>query len=524
MMAVDTSLNERGVNHARRGLLAGVGAASVAPQAAFVALQALAQRQAQATALRAAPIAPIPSPYGALTPVVDLNTGIPLLQLPPGFSYRSFAWTGDIMDDGQPCPDRHDGMGVIAAQAVGSALEVVLVRNHERAITPDTIAAPRIYNAGRIRVLGAEALRGRAGGGTTNLVVRDGQLRSMRASLGGTLVNCAGGVTPWGTWLTCEEFLQVGEPLLFQSDRDHGYVYEVRADPLQTTGQPIRGMGRFAHEAAAVDPATGIVYLSEDSRNKSALYRYVPLDRSSAPGSLERGGELQAARVVGVPRADLLTPQIGDTYRLEWVPIARPERGARFAPSSLGDVEAVDIVSGPFSQAWSAGCLRMSRGEGLHCVGGQLYIVDTSAGVDEQGRRGRGEGAVWMLDMASMTLRAVFVSGNALAANNPDNITLSPRGGVLVCEDGGASVDEAGVGSRLVVLTPQGECFHFCKNNVALEADPLAAAGKNVLPGDYRSFEFCGACWDPTGRHLFVNIQTPGITFAITGPWQSGPL
>jgi uncharacterized protein len=515
--------SKSGVNPSRRHLLKGTGAAALAPQAAFVALQALAQRNAHAQAAGVRN-APIPSPYGALTPVVDLNTGIPLLQLPPGFSYRSFSWTNDVMSSGQPCPDRHDGMGVISARSVGSSLEVVLVRNHERALTGATIPAPRIYNGSRIRAYVPEYQSGRAGGGTTNLVVRDGQLQSVQPSLGGTVINCAGGVTPWGTWLTCEEFLQFGDPFLFNSDRDHGYVYEVRADPAQTTAQPIRGMGRFAHEAAAVDPATGLVYLTEDSRNKSALYRYLPFDRSGQPGSLERGGELQAARVVGVYRADLLTPKIGDTYPLEWVTILRPERSARFAPSSLPDVESVDLVSGPFSQAWSAGCLRMSRGEGLHCTPGKLYIVDTGAGVDEQGQRGRGDGAVWVLDLPTMTLRAVFVSGNPLAANNPDNITLSPRGGVLVCEDGGASVDEAGTGSRLVAITPQGECFHFCKNNVVLDAGPLAAAGKYVAPGDYRGFEFCGACWDPTGKYLFVNIQTPGITFAITGPWQSGPL
>jgi uncharacterized protein len=512
------NMNSHSFSAVRRKVLQGVGAACT--------LQALTLRNAYAQ-VAGVRNAPIPSPYGAPTPVVDLSTGLPLLQLPAGFTYRSFSWTGDLMADGQPCPDRHDGMGVVVSRNVGQSTELVLVRNHERGLTAAPIAAPRIYNNGKLRVASTEGtLRGRAGGGTTNLLFRDGQWISAQASLGGTVVNCAGGVTPWGTWLTCEEFLQFGEPFLYDSDPDcdHGYVYEVRADPSQTTAQPIRAMGRFSHEAVAVDPATSIVYMTEDNRNKSALYRFVPNDTSARPGSLENGGVLQAARVVGVSRADRITPQIGDAYRLEWVSIADPEKNARFAPSSLRDVERVDIVSGPFSQAWDAGCLRMSRGEGIWYSRGQFYIVDTGAGFDTEGRRGRGEGAVWVLDIASMTLRALFVSGNPLAANNPDNITVSPRGGVLVCEDGGGSVDEAGTGSRLVALTPQGECFHFCKNNAVLEAGPLMAAGKNVAPGDYRSFEFCGACWDPSGRTLFVNIQTPGITFAISGPWERGPL
>jgi hypothetical protein len=131
---------------------------------------------------------------------------------------------------------------------------------------------------------------------------------------------------------------------------------------------------------------------------------------------------------------------------------------------------------------------------------------------------------VWVLDLASQRLKALFVSGNQLAANNPDNITVSPRGGVVLCEDGGESPDQYGPGSRMLGLSRRGESFYLCKNNVELTDTQIAGADKTIAEGDYRGSEFCGACWDPFGRTLFVNIQSPGITFAITGPWWYGGL
>jgi len=153
-----------------------------------------------------------------------------------------------------------------------------------------------------------------------------------------------------------------------------------------------------------------------------------------------------------------------------------------------------------------------------------MFIVDTAAGVDGSNRPGRGEGACWELTLATMRLRAIFASGNQTAGNNPDNVTVSPRGGVLLCEDGGGSTDTFGTGARLLGLNPAGEAYIFCKNNIILSAAQIAAAGKTVGPSDYRGIEFCGACFEPAGRVLFVNIQQPGITFAITGPWANGNL
>lgn len=498
---------------------------------AMGSLSALYTRQA-AAATDPTRLSPVPSRYGALAPVADLSTGLPLLQLPRGFSYRSFAWSGDRMDDGQVCPDRHDGMAVVATHRGAQhphgrghgRSELILIRNHERGAGSTPIRAPGMYDTGTVS-------GGQPGGGTTTLRYRSGEgrhgdeWRGVEPSLGGTLVNCAGGPTPWGTWLSCEE---IKSNAVSSTGHKHGYVFEVDPRSERTSGRPIVEMGRFSHEAVAIDPRTGIVYLTEDDRNKSGFYRFIPNRRAGCHGSLEHGGRLQAARVRGKPNADLTAVSIGAEYQLEWVDIPDPDLDSIAAPSGFPDIGAGDTLSGPFAQAWSEGGLRMSRGEGIWYSYGKLFIVDTSNGTDAQGRKGRGNGAVWVLDLFTQRMRALFVSSHQLAAHNPDNITVNARGGVVLCEDPDAapagSPDEYGPGTRLVGLTRGGESFYLCKNNAELTSTQIANAGKHVAEGDYRDSEFCGACWDPAARTLFVNMQSPGITFAITGPWERGPL
>lgn len=298
-------------------------------------------------------------------------------------------------------------------------------------------------------------------------------------------------------------------------------MFEVRANASETTGRPIVAMGRFSHEAVAIDPRTGYAYLTEDSRNKSGFYRFRPTDTSFTPGSYEAGGTLQMARVVGRQNADLIVASKGDRYEIEWVDIANPDANPVSMP--LPDFAGSTTVSGPFAQGWAQGGLRMSRGEGIWHRDGKLFIVDTSTGVNALGARGSGEGAVWEYDLASGTMTAVFVSLASVASNNPDNITVSPRGGILLCEDGGGVDDPFGFGNRVTGLTDDGDSDVFAKNNVVLDANQIGAAGKLVSPGDYRGSEFCGACFDPAGKVMFVNIQSPGITFAIWGPWARAP-
>jgi secreted PhoX family phosphatase len=300
-------------------------------------------------------------------------------------------------------------------------------------------------------------------------------------------------------------------------------------------------MGRILHEAVAVDPHSGYVYETEDNRNLAALFRYVSRRERRFPGrhdglgGLRGGGTLQAARIRRVVRqavpgtleqandTGLLNPDIGDEYELEWVNVSDPDAGPQVVAGQPGGV-TLGIIAGPTFQALGQGCARMARGEGIWYADGKMFIVDTAAGTDSAGRPGRGEGALWELTLSTMRLRAVFVSGDQAAANNPDNVTVSPRGGVILCEDGGGSTDSFGTGARLLGLSDAGEAYIFCKNNLQLSADDVAAAGKTVPAGDYRGFEFAGACFDAQGQTLFVNIQTPGISFAITGPWLRGNL
>lgn len=510
------------INPTRRQLLK--GSAAMMAMGTVGSLSGLYSRQAMA-ATDPVRLAPVASPYGTLAPVADASTGLPLLQLPSGFSYSTYSWTGDRMADGSFCPSSHDGMAVMLqgrghahglgrnGRGKGRGPELVLIRNHERG-TGTPISAPGMYDIGSFE-------NGTPAGGTSTLRFRDGKWTHAEASLGGTLVNCAGGRTPWGTWLSCEE---IKTDTISSTGHKHGYVFEVDADAERTTGRPLVGLGRFSHEAVAIDPRTGYVYLTEDDRNKSGLYRYIPNDRSGRNGSLENGGRLQAARVKGQPNADLIVASIGQQYALEWVDVPDPDLDTIVAPAGFADISAGETLSGPFAQAWSEGALRMSRGEGIFYANGRMFIVDTSTGTDSQGRKGRGNGSVWVLDLATQRLSALFVSGDQLAAHNPDNITVSPRGGVVLCEDGGASPDNYGPGARLIGLTRSGESFYLAKNNIALTSTEIANAGKTVAEGDYRENEFAGACWSPDGRTLFVNAQTPGITFAITGPWLHGPL
>jgi secreted PhoX family phosphatase len=237
-------------------------------------------------------------------------------------------------------------------------------------------------------------------------------------------------------------------------------------------------------------------------------------------GGLEDGGKLQAARVKGMPDADLNVASAGQEFEIEWVDVADPDAD----PAPYSDPTVTGTASGPFLQARDQGCVRMARGEGIWYRAGQMFIVDTATGRDGSGRPGRGDGAVWVLSLATMRLRALFVSENAVAANNPDNITVSPRGGVVLCEDGGGVDDAFGFGERLLGLTAAGDSYIFAKNNTNLTAADIAAAGKTVPAGDYRGREFAGVCFDARGEVMFVNMQSPGITYAIWGPWGRGNL
>ena len=128
-----------------------------------------------------------------------------------------------------------------------------------------------------------------------------------------------------------------------------------------------------------------------------------------------------------------------------------------------------------------------------------------------------GQGQVFEYVPETGALRVLFASPDAQVLNNPDNITVSPRGGIVLCEDG------SGV-EYLHGLTTDGEIFRFAANNVVVPSGGIP--GKPAIaPGSYTGSEWSGVTFEPrNGNWQFVNIQTPGITFAITGPWRQGSL
>jgi len=386
--------------------------------------------------------------YGPLYPTRDQTTGEELIALPRGFEYLTFGRTGHLMDDGIPTPGSHDGMAAFRAADV-----VRVVRNHERG-PGAAFATGMTYNAG-------------AGGGTTTLVFDPevGALVGSYASLAGTIRNCAGGPTPWGSWLSCEETTDV------VGDTRHGYVFEVPADGT-SDGEPLVGLGRFSHEAAAVDPATGAVYLTEDA-TPSGLYRFLP----SVPGHLAAGGQLQMLAIGDGPVQTYGDAGPKSYGQVSWVDIDTPDP----APGTPGTV----------MEGVGKGGASFERGEGIWYGNGKLYFLSTSGGPSR--------GQVFELDPATDQLRLVFHSPSLDVLDSPDNICVSPRGGLLLCEDGSGQ-------EYLHGLTPEGSIFRFAEN---------------LLNGS----EWAGATFEPkNGRWLFVNLQSPGITFAITGPWQNGVL
>jgi secreted PhoX family phosphatase len=412
--------------------------------------------------------------YGPLRPVNDATTGLPLLELPEGFRYISFGWTGDPMDDGRRIPPLHDGMAAFA----GDNGRVILVRNHE--IGP---GAP----------LGAPMYDSQAGGGTTTTVFDPVAERviSTRASLAGTVRNCAGGPTPWGSWLTCEESVagpgDRQNPLSVQ----HGYVFEVPHDGV-SDAKPIKDMGCFVHEAVAVDPRTGIVYETHDSA-RAGLFRYIPRTR----GRLAEGGRLQMLAVDGRRLYDTSRGQrSGATYDIRWVDIPNPDRPHLSESSGFG--------LGVLQQGVERGGAIFSRLEGATFADGRLYVTATDGGDARMGQ-------VWEIDPQRDRLRLLFESPGGSVLNMPDNITVSPRGGLVLCEDGT-------VGAHLHGLTKDGRIFRFAHNKIKIDTP------RNGLTGDFSQREFAGATYSPDGRWLFFNAQAPGITFAVTGPWADGGL
>ncbi|HET7736785.1 MAG TPA: alkaline phosphatase PhoX, partial [Nocardioidaceae bacterium] len=325
---------------------------------------------------------------GDLVPVKDKRDGVVRLHLPRGFNYRSFHDTEQTvtLTDGTRLPGRHDGMGAFA----GPDDTVILVRNHELNNPPPpnppgtAFGGPDTPAPYDVRALG---------GTTTIQVTKQGEVIRAFTSLNGTMMNCSGGIMPWGSWVTCEETVNgpdVGPDFTGASNvalqKPHGFVFEVPASVQPGSGQsnrePITHAGRFAHEAVSFDPVHNYLYLTEDNfAFPSGFYRYRPPSVAMDVGRIEDGGTLQMLKVKGVTNAHLEAHQAQDaTYDVEWVDIPEPFKVFDYTPGEVATTPNDTALQFVGSQGHAQGAAYFSRLEGQIYDDGIVYFTSTQGG------------------------------------------------------------------------------------------------------------------------------------------------
>jgi secreted PhoX family phosphatase len=417
----------------------------------------------------------ITEPFG---PLIADPAGV--IDLPEGFNYRVLAKMEETMADGFRTPGKPDGM---AAFASGDG-KLVLVCNHELSLSSgaagpfaDNSRLPDGFDPSLCYDAGGDMEKPHLGG-TTNIVFdpTEGKALSQFLSLTGTDRNCAGGPLPWGSWITCEE----PEDLTSDRGRKHGWCFEVKAsaNPGLQRPVPMKALGRFRHEAVALDAEGMVLYLTED-RTDGLLYRFVPETKAD----LNRG-RLQALVVVGKPSADLRNydptskwPQEGEKMAVSWI--------------DLDEIEAPrdDLRI----RGHKAGAARFARGEGIHLVGASLYICCTDGGPSRRGQ-------IFKLDpsLDGGVLELFLQPEKSDLLTNGDNLCPAPWGGIVVCED--LIDDSFSPAAHVRCVSPDGKIFTLARNR--------------------KGGEFAGGCFSPDGKWFFVNIMSVGLTLAITGPWD----
>lgn len=428
---------------------------------------------------RAADSARVIEPFG---PLIKDPKGI--LDLPEGFSYRLLAKRGEAMSDGFKIPGAADGMAAFA----GPDGKVVVVCNHELGLEmtgmgpfanntrlPEGFDAALCFDSGDDR-------KSPSLGGTTNLVFdpATGEKVAHFLSLTGTDRNCAGGAMPWGSWITCEEPADLTQG----RGQRHGWCFEVKATAEPGLQKPValKALGRFRHEAVALDPETGILYLTED-RGDGLLYRFLPETKNDFTK-----GKLQALAIIDKPSASLQNydpdskwPAAGSPMKATWI-----------------DLEDTDSPKDDLRiRGHKAGAARFARGEGIHLVGKSFFICCTDGGPSRRGQ-------IFKLDPSGDaakpdSLELFLQPEESDLLTNGDNLCPAPWGGIVICED---LIDPTfSPAAHVRCVTPEGKIFTLARNSNA-------------------QGEFAGGCFSPDGKWFFINLQTRGLTLAVTGPWE----
>lgn len=418
--------------------------------------------------------------YGKL--IKDPNN---LLNLPKGFTYKVISKTGTIMDDGLLVPGKMDAMGTFPLDKD----RCIIVRNHENA--PEYYEeSPFAKDYSLLKKAKKEYFydygfgKSPGLGGTSTIVfnTKTQKVEKEFMSLVGTEDNCAGGITPWKTWITCEETVETQSDI---REKDHGYCFEVKVTPTPQLNKaiPLKAMGRFNHEAVSVDPKTGIVYLTED-RHDSCIYRFIP----NVYGDLQKGGKLQALCIKNnmsldtrnwlESKIEIKLNQEFETYWIDLDNVESPEDDLRF-------------------RANKKGAAIFARGEGMWFGDNEVYWCCTNGGKAALGQifkyiPSKFEGSE--KEENSPGKLSLFVeSKNSNMLQNCDNMTIAVNGDLIVCEDTEHPF--------LRGITKKGEIYNIAENIGA-------------------SSEFAGAVFSPDYSTLFVNIQHAGLCLAIVGPWR----
>lgn len=406
------------------------------------------------------------------------------LDLPDRFSYRIISTSCEKMSDGLLVPGRPDGMGAF----LNERGKTVIIRNHENSPTPlenspfgpmnellPNVNLDRLYDSGGGTNPGL--------GGTTTLIYdEDTQIvEDQYMSLAGTYRNCAGGVSPWGSWITCEEDVTKanGNQIL----KDHGFVFEVPMNSKEmVTPIPIKTMGRFNHEAVAIDPDSGCIYLTED-RHDGLFYRFIPKEKEN----LLAGGTLQALVIHNKKGLD--------TRNWEMPTIPRNEPMEVF----WIDLDNVDSPEDDLRyQGFEAGAARFARGEGVWMGNKELFFACTNGGPENFGqvfkyKLSPKEGTKDEKNEPAI-LELYAESNDKTVLHMCDNLTIAPWGDVLLCEDNGEL-------NHIRGIDKDGNIYTFACNRSSKS-------------------ELTGLVFSPSGKTLFVNVQENGETVAITGPWE----